>query len=148
MDTFLKNAIKEIEPGTVVATNQQYGIEWGDYYALIIANEKYENFDALSTPVVDAKELAKTLENKYKFKTELLLNATRDEILDKFFEYRSKLKRNDNLLIYYAGHGDEDSVTKEGYWQPIGSKPNKPSSWISNSEVLTSIRGLNQNISL
>ena len=34
-----KNAIKEIEPGKV-ATNQQYEIEWGDYYALIIANEK------------------------------------------------------------------------------------------------------------
>jgi len=119
-----------------------YNIEWGNYYALIIANNNYKNFDSLSTPMLDAKSLRKTLQNKYGFKAEILENATRDDILDKLWEYRSIIKQNDNLLIYYAGHGTEDSISKEGYWQPIGSKSNRPSSWISNSEIITSLKGI------
>jgi len=136
------NAIKALDQGTTITSTKPYDIKWGNYYALVIANEDYKNLDKLSTPKLDAEILANTLEKKYNFNTEILVNVTRDDILDKFYEYRSKLKPNDNLLIYYAGHGDEDSITKEGYWQPIGAKPNRPSSWISNSEILTGIRGL------
>ena len=119
-----------------------YDIDWGNYFALIIGNNDYKNFDKLETPIVDAEAISKTLKETYNFKTEILENATRDQILDKLYEYRSILNENDNFLIYYAGHGSEDESSSEGYWQPVGSKKNKPSSWISNSEILTNIRAL------
>src|SRR5207248_3242583 len=47
---------------------------------------------------------------------------------------RESLKEDDNLLIYFAGHGEIDPA-KEGYWLPVDAQANAPSSWISNRAV-------------
>jgi len=31
---------------------------------------------------------------------------------------RNKLTENDNLVIYYAGHGDIDKTDQSAYWLP------------------------------
>ncbi len=59
-------------------------IKFGQYYALLIANQKYTYWKALSTPLNDVRELEKTLMNKYKFKRiDVLTDVTRDEIIDR-----------------------------------------------------------------
>ena len=46
-----------------------------------------------------------------------------------------KLKKKDNLLIYYAGHGHLDEKEEKGYWLPIDASMERPSKWVSNSFI-------------
>ena len=55
---------------------------------------------------------------------------------------RRELGPDDNLLIYYAGHGYVDEETEEGYWLPVDAVEDDPVDWISNSTITTMLRGL------
>ena len=115
-------------------------IEWGKYYALVIGNNNYEfDFDPLKTAVNDAVEIADILENKYGFEVTLSLNATRETIYKELKILSKVLKENDNLLIYYAGHGTVDIKNNEGYWLPIGAKEDAEWTWFSVSELVNQI---------
>ena len=46
----------------------------------------------------------------------------------------------DNLLIYYAGHGELDNDEERGYWLPIDADTTKRSKWINNSYILDNIK--------
>src|SRR5262245_51716625 len=84
----------------------------GPYYALVIGINNYRTpVPKLKTAVFDAKEVAKLLQDGYKFSgTKLLLNPTRKDIIIALNEYR-RLPAKSNLLIYYAGHGQKDLRT-------------------------------------
>jgi uncharacterized caspase-like protein len=75
------------------------------------------------------------LRDRYGYQTTLLLNAGRLEILTALDEMREKLGANDNLLIYYAGHGEIDAAGKQGYWVPVDGAVGNPKSWISNAAI-------------
>ena len=119
-------------------------IEWGQYYALIIANNDYinEGFQDLDTPFNDASEIERLLNKKYNFKTEILYNATEESILENIYSYRLKLEANDNLLIYYAGHGYLDESNNVGYWQPVDAELNKSWTWISNQIISDELKAM------
>ena len=87
----------------------------GNYYALIIGNNDYQSMSTLVTAINDAKEAERILKNQYQFKTQLLVNATRYQILSALNKLREDLQENDNLLIYYAGHGKLDPINKRGF---------------------------------
>ncbi len=112
------------------------------YYALIIGNSEYDDrrLDDLIAPVNDARALNDVLKTKYNFETELLLNATREEILDKMQDIASKLNRKDNLLIYYGGHGMDIQEQEIGYWLPIDADKEKRSKWINTQSVADEIK--------
>ncbi|MBE9538523.1 MAG: caspase family protein [Proteobacteria bacterium] len=123
-------------------TSEQSGIDldipMGNYHALIIGNNEYQNFSTLKTAVNDARETEKVLRQKYNFTTTLLLNADRYTILSALNDLREKLDKNDNLLIYYAGHGKLDDENKFGYWLPVDADQDNNINWISN-EAITNI---------
>ena len=114
-------------------------IEFGNYYALIIGNDNYQNVDKLNTGAVDAKAVNEILKTKFNFKTELLINQSRTQILDTLYSYRTKLTESDNLLIFYSGHGEKDKKTNRGHWLPVDADPEKKYTWISNSAILDAI---------
>ena len=105
------------------------------YYALIIGNNNYEHLEKLEAAENDAKSLANILKNKYGFEVILKLNADHDTIKDTMYSLSRKLKKKDNLLIYYAGHGYLDKKEEKGYWLPVDASMEKPSKWVSNSFV-------------
>jgi len=107
----------------------------GSYYAVIIGNNNYDNYDNLKTAIIDAEETAKVLEEQYGYKTLVLRNATRYNILSTLNKVRQELTPNDNLLIYYAGHGEIDAKDKSGYWIPVDATPTSKKNWISNSAI-------------
>ena len=85
-------------------------------YALIVATDNYDNFDDLVNPINDARTLESILKEKYGFQTELVLNATNDEILSKITDYNvKKFNPQDQLFIFFAGHGIFDETLGEGY---------------------------------
>ncbi|MCP4369048.1 MAG: hypothetical protein GY797_13185 [Deltaproteobacteria bacterium] len=108
---------------------------FGNFYALIIGNQKYSHWPKLKTPENDANMVAELLSTKYHFKTEVLIDATRVETLDTLNKYGHKLKEGDNLLIYYAGHGHLDEKIDRGYWIPVDGRKNSRTHWISNSDI-------------
>lgn len=112
------------------------------YYALIIGNSEYEDkkIDDLIAPVNDAKALNNVLETKYGFETVLLLDASREEIFDGIQEMITKLNREDNLLIYYAGHGMYIQEQEQGYWLPIDADKNKRSKWINTQSIVSEVK--------
>jgi Caspase domain len=118
------------------------------YYALIIGVSEYQfssqNLVDLDKPVKDAEALMKTLRN-YHFEAErttFLRNPTRSDIIETLEVLSGKIKENDNLLIFYAGHGYWDEKLLVGYWLPSDAKFDKKSTWLSNSNLKDYIAGI------
>ncbi len=105
------------------------------YYALIIGNNDYEKLEDLDNAVNDAKDLEKVLREKYGFETTLLLNQKSDETEDAIIDFTQNREKNDNILIYYAGHGQLVKKQKRGYWLPTDSGPKQDSKWLSNNNI-------------
>jgi hypothetical protein len=107
---------------------------FGDYYALIIVNKEYTHWPRLDIPQNDASEVDEILRRKYSFKTKVLLNATRYDILMALNELQKKVTEKDSLLIYYAGHGHLEDKER-GYWVPIDGEKETKANWISNLNI-------------
>jgi hypothetical protein len=108
---------------------------FGRYHALVIGNDGYRSFEPLLTAGNDARSVAALLESRYGFEVQLLLDATRAEILVALADLRRRLTVEDNLLIYYAGHGWLDEAADEGYWLPVDATPANNVNWIANSAI-------------
>jgi uncharacterized caspase-like protein len=127
---------------TIHSTGGQWQAERpAQSYALLIAIENYDRaasgFDPLKTPIADANELAKVLSDRYGFRTSItdatgkvvslmLQNATRNEIFRATAALARVATTNDNVVIFYAGHGARyKSETSQGrtqtYWVPAGT---------------------------
>lgn len=118
------------------------------YYALIIGVSEYQfsnqNLVDLDKPVKDAEALIKTLRT-YHFepeRTTFLRNPTRSDIIETLEVLSGKIKENDNLLIFYAGHGYWDEKLLVGYWLPADARFDKKSTWLSNSNLKDYIAGI------
>jgi hypothetical protein len=114
-------------------------------YALLIATDKYDNWTDLVNPVNDAEALAKELKERYGFEVELITNANQDEMLVKIREYsQRKFKPQDQLMIFFAGHGQFDESFGEGYVVAKNSLENDKakSSYISHSNLRSYINNI------
>ena len=112
-------------------------LDFGEYYALIIGNTNYQQMPPVGTAVTDATAIASVLEKQFGFEAELLLDADRYDILAALNRKRDELTRNDNLLIYYAGHGELGRG--KGYWLPTDADPDDKHTWVSNASVTSII---------
>ncbi|CAE6447432.1 unnamed protein product [Rhizoctonia solani] len=81
-------------------------------HSLIIGIDRYPRLDVLRGAVADAEDMKKFLEVDLGVPTEHIVTlhnkqATRSRILQEFQEFRNNpsIKRNDPILIYFAGHG-------------------------------------------
>jgi len=111
------------------------GVNFGRYFALVIGNNDYPQFPTLETAVNDARQVAAVLQSDYGFDTRLILNADRYAILSALNDLRGQLTEADNLLIYYAGHGERDPETLQGYWLPVDAEQENTANWIANSTI-------------
>ena len=137
----------------VNSTARSQGSVWGDYYALIVGINDYKEWPQLKTPVKDSQALKDVLVNQYGFDEKRVVlrtdaQASRTRIISDLRNLASNLKETDNLLIYYAGHGQLDDLTGDGYWIPAEGKLKDPSTWISHfvvKSILSSekVRGKN-----
>jgi hypothetical protein len=122
-------------PTLAKQTNPLEGVRFGNYYALVIGNQDYQFLPDLDTAVQDAKSVAAVLKDRFGFKTTLLLNATRYQMLSELNRLRKELTDQDNLVIYYAGHGELDRVNLRGHWLPVDAELESTANWISNVAI-------------
>jgi hypothetical protein len=111
----------------------------GNYYALVIGNNRYEHMPNLESAVPDAQAVDEVLRTRYGFRTRVLLNATRSQILSALNDYRGMLRSDDSLLVYYAGHGDLDTQNLRGYWLPVNAQRDDNTEWISDQQITSQI---------
>jgi|GEM_PF-4610811 len=116
------------------------GSDSSRYYALIIGNNQYKHLPKLTTAVADAEEVERVLNSKFGFKTKLLLNATRRDILSSLNDFRKTLEVHDSLVIYYAGHGYFDKVADRAYWLPVDAQNDDPVDWIIVDDITSVIK--------
>ena len=83
------------------------------------------------------------LGDHYGFQVKLVRDATRYDILSALNEMRAKLTDEDNLLIYYAGHGELDKVNMRGHWLPVDAERDSTANWISNVAITDILNAMN-----
>jgi hypothetical protein len=118
------------------------------YYGLIIGNEDYDdpNFPNLDNPIRDARSLEKTLIENYTFEAEnitFLENATRADIIQSLDEFSGVITEEDNLLIFYAGHGDYNADSNNGFWIPTDADRSVKTNWFRNSTLADYLKEIN-----
>ena len=121
------------------------------YFALLIAAKDYDdpNIPDLQNPVKDAQELKTILESKYTFDAaniETLFNRSREDIMQAIVQRCNSLTENDNLIIFYAGHGiaEKDKFGDvDGYWIPSSAKKGLNASYISADDINKAIKRSN-----
>ncbi|MBA7522741.1 hypothetical protein ES705_14861 [subsurface metagenome] len=73
--------------------------------ALVIGNGAYSHFSRLTHPTAEAIQMRNTLD-RLGFDVILLLNGSKEEILDSVYSFEFKLKQRGGLaLFHYGGHG-------------------------------------------
>lgn len=118
----------------------------GKYYALLIGISDYTDPnipDLEGLPVNDALALEKVLKTNYSFNAEdinVLKNPTRREIVIALDELSKKATANDNVLIFYAGHGHYEDDSDIGYWLPKDAEVSNSANWLYNDQLTASIR--------
>jgi WD40 repeat protein len=115
-------------------------IQKGKYYALIIGIDEYkdEGIPDLDNPISDAEALYNVLVSHYTFEKEniiFLKNPILDEMILALDELGRKLTVDDNLLMFYAGHGHWDDKGKLGYWLPSDAEMYNTVKWFRNSTL-------------
>ncbi len=119
------------------------GVKLGTYHAVVIGNNQYADYPGLVSAANDADKIAAVLSGRYGFKTSLLKNANRFEILSALNAKREALGPDDNLLVYFAGHGEIDAASKQGYWIPADGRQSTPASWLSNRAISDILNTMN-----
>ena len=112
----------------------------GNFLALLIGVSKYDNLHNLATPINDIYKIGGVLEQKYAATTTYLTDPRRSDITAALNKLKKNASIDDSILIYYAGHGELDSTTKEGYWLPKDADIDDDTNWISNNYVRDKIK--------
>ncbi|HRC94203.1 MAG TPA: caspase family protein [Tenuifilaceae bacterium] len=110
------------------------------FYALIMGANDYQDnsITDLDNPISDATKLYNVLVNRYTFDPNnvvFLKDPTREQMINALDMLTRRIGKNDNLLIFYAGHGYWDKETDFGYWIPTDSKGNSTANWLANSQI-------------
>ncbi len=124
-----------------------YDISSARYYAVIIAVEEYRDpmITDLSQPISDANNFYRVISSNYTFNQEditFLKNPTKADIIGTLHHLRNVVTSEDNLLIYFAGHGYWDEEMMTGYWLPSDAERNNPVNWLPNTDLTNYLNAL------
>ncbi|MGA0557616.1 caspase family protein [Larkinella sp. VNQ87] len=113
------------------------------YHALLIGVTNYRDPALrLKGPDIDITKLSGVLGSQYEFSTiTTMIDPTRKELRDSLMALAYTLFKDDNLLIYFAGHGIQ-SPSKEGYWALQDAKDGDLTTFLSNDDLVSLLRPL------
>ncbi len=121
-------------------------LKFGDYYALIIGIDNYRGaWPSLKNAVRDARAIESTLKSRYKFdhfRTLYNEQATRAQIIREMEWLVANVKEEDNVFIYFSGHGDFKQELNKGYWVPFDATTASISNYVSNNDIQTFLGGI------
>lgn len=136
----------EGEMSELHAAEVDFAATSGKYYALLIGCSNYDDpaiSDLGGLPTADAESLAKVLKTNYTFADEnvkVLKDPTRREIVIALDEIAKKATNEDNVLIFYAGHGHYEDDNDIGYWLPKDAEVSNSANWLYNDQLVAAMR--------
>ena len=151
--TPLENPFHKEEKAALLRTDNQFkpkpdgdpdGVS-GKTYALMIATNVYDSYMDLVNPVLDAQTIAAELDESYGVISEVVVNPTLSQTAEKIREFATRsYNPEDNLMIFFAGHGVYDEVFREGYVISRDSRMDDPgkTSYLSHSNLRTMINNI------
>jgi hypothetical protein len=102
-----------------------------------IDNYKSAHFSNLINAVLDCENLIKVLTTEYNFNVVSRIyndQATRKRIIDEITFLSTSILPEDNLIVYFAGHG-RISQSNKGFWVPYDADDGSVSNLIPNSVI-------------
>ncbi|MCR9285768.1 MAG: caspase family protein [Bacteroidetes bacterium] len=120
----------------------------GKNYLFAIAINNYTNCPKLFNPVKDAQELIAVLIERYGFKKENIQHlfnkeATEENIDKGFLKLAEEVTPDDNLIIFFSGHGEYDKLRDRGFWVPVDAQQGAYHNYISNSDIRDNLNAIN-----
>jgi len=118
----------------------------GKFFALLIGISDYIDPaipDLDNLPEKDADKLADVLVTNYTFNKEdvlILKNPGRREIVIALDNLSKQVGPDDNVLIFYAGHGHYEEDSQLGYWLPKDAEVENTSNWLYNDQLVASLK--------
>ena len=117
----------------------------GTTYALMFASNVYDYYSDLVNPVLDAQTIGAELSESYGVVSEVVINPTLSETAAIIREFATRTyKPEDNLMVFFAGHGVYDEVFREGYVISRDSRMDDvgKTSYLSHSNLRTMINNI------
>ncbi len=138
---------QETKRGIDLDGEPQGALPKGKNYLCVVGIDHYQAMPRLFNAVKDAQEVQKVLVGKYQFDQERLITlfdqeATQNAIIDKLKALAKSLTEEDNLLMYFAGHGEYDEVTDVGFWIPVDGRRGEIGTYISFDLVTRLLRAI------
>ncbi|RMG76287.1 MAG: hypothetical protein D6714_21570, partial [Bacteroidetes bacterium] len=126
--------------GSFLEKEKKTGAARGKNYLFVIAIDEYMHCPKLFNAVRDAKTFIEILTTKYNFDPKHLITlfneqATEENIDKAFRELAEIITPEDNLIIYFSGHGEFEKQRQRGYWVPVDAHPGAFHEYISNTEI-------------
>ncbi len=92
----------------------------GKDYALLVGVDEYDNWGKLNNPIKDVETVAEELRTYYGFeidsRTDILRNPKKKDVFDALRRIKARqYQPDDQLFIFFAGHGHYSEARKEGY---------------------------------
>jgi hypothetical protein len=120
---------------------EQYDVAKARNFLFVVGINDYEHWPKLNNAVKDANDISTVLLSKYNFSFENVImlkneQATRSNIYKSLRSLIEQVTPQDNLVIYFSGHGYFDGLLNEGYWIPIDAEVNNSGDYLSNSDLL------------
>lgn len=132
-------AVKEQSEEALKIEPRMYrDLELGRYFALLIGNENYSALEDLDTPLSDIARARQILEEKYGFTVITIEDGNNIELMEAINDLYALLGENDNLLLFYAGHGNRlvTGDSEIGYWLPANAEaPPRNTYWVANEFI-------------
>ncbi|MFK7950562.1 MAG: SUMF1/EgtB/PvdO family nonheme iron enzyme [Saprospiraceae bacterium] len=130
--------IKEIMEKDVNRTNHILGI----------AINEYKDCPKLNNAVKDVQNFIDLMRTRFAFEEENIdflkdEMATGSNIIRKLDELSYKLTPNDNLIIYFSGHGALHPKRNKGYWIPIDAKQDDYFTYVANTIIKEQLGDIN-----
>ena len=105
---------------------------------MLIGVQDYQLLDDLASPANDVARIGETLDERYGFGVLSLANPNQLTVMRAINQLNEMLEENDNLLIYFSGHGSrlQSGVRQIGYWLPSNAEPSPDDTlWVPNDFV-------------
>lgn len=127
---------------------EEYDVAKAKNYLFVVGVNDYEHWPKLNNAVKDATDITSTLMSMYSFDFSNVImlkneQATRTNIYKSLRSLIEQVTPQDNLVIYYSGHGHFDELLNEGYWVPVDAKVGSSGDYLSNSDLLKIISNIN-----
>lgn len=114
------------------------GVSLGRYFALLIGNQNYSAIESLTTPLSDLERARKILEERYGFTVFTVQDGDNVAVMKAINDLYEVIGEEDNLLLFYAGHGNRLNTggAEIGYWLPSNAEaPPRNTFWVANEFV-------------